>query len=206
MPYKPADNYIAQFTTQRSDTGARADADATPIATATRNGSDDESFALTVTQMDTGRYKVTGTIPESYAAGDVVQISVAATVNEVAGVAVIDSFVIDAKRLVDLHDFNPAGEQVDVGAMAGSTSAAAALAANIAYLDAPVSSRSTFDPAGHAVLVGAFSQGVTIEGIWTDSERSQIRRRLALDGQQQTPSASGDLADILLILQAGART
>ena len=120
MSYKPAGSYYGQFTTQRVDTGVATDADALPGATATRNGTDDGAFALTVAKIDTGRYKVTGTIPAGYAAGDVVQVSVAATVAAVTGKAVIDSFVVDAKRNADLHDFDPAGDQVDVGSVGGT--------------------------------------------------------------------------------------
>lgn len=104
MPYKPNDPYYAEFCTQRFDTGAATNADATPTATANRNGADDAGFVLTVANIDAGRYKVSGTIPNGYAAGDVVSISVAATVNSVAGKAVVDSFVLDSKRVGDLQD------------------------------------------------------------------------------------------------------
>ncbi len=180
MLYRPGDSYHALFTTQRSDTGAAADADATPSATATCNGADDSGFTLTVTNLATGRYKVAGTIPSGYAAGDVVQISVTATVNSVSGVAVIDSFIVDDKRLADLADFDPtstgvnvvswAGAAVSLGAaselpavdaqaLSDSSAAAAAVAANIDYLDAAVSSRSTFDATGDEVLVGSLTAG-----------------------------------------------
>lgn len=89
---KASDSYYGEFVTSRADTGAATDADTTPTATATKNGVDDATFTLTVTKIDTGRYKVTGTVP-SYTAGDIVQISVAATVNSVAGKGVIDEFV-----------------------------------------------------------------------------------------------------------------
>lgn len=94
---KASSSYFAEFCTQRFDTGAATDADATPTATATKNGSDDGAFSLTVTKIDTGRYKITGTVP-AYTAGDLVQISVAATVNSVSGKAVIDEFQIVSAR------------------------------------------------------------------------------------------------------------
>ena len=98
MGYMPNSAYVGEFTTQRFDTGAATDADSLPTVTANKNGTDDATFsaALTVAKIDTGRYKVTGTVPVTYAAGDVVNISVAATVNSVAGKAVIDSFVVVA--------------------------------------------------------------------------------------------------------------
>ena len=107
MSYKPSGPYYGQFTTQRFDTGVATDADSLPVATATHNGTDDAAFSLTVVKIDTGRYKVSGTIPAGYAAGDVVQISVAASVNSVSGKAIVDSFVVDSKRNADLNDFDP---------------------------------------------------------------------------------------------------
>lgn len=102
--YKPGDGYCKEFVTSDPATGAARDADSLPAATANRNGADDGAFALAVARLDTGRYKVTGTIPSGYASGDVVNVSVAATVNAVAGKAVIDTFVLDGKRVSDLHD------------------------------------------------------------------------------------------------------
>ena len=104
MSYKPNDPYYAEFCTQRFDTGAATNADALPVATANHNGTDDAGFVLTVTNIDAGRYKVTGTIPNTYAKGDVVSVSVAATVNSVAGKGIVDSFVLDSKRVGDLQD------------------------------------------------------------------------------------------------------
>lgn len=115
MSFKPGDPYHTQFTTQRFDTGEACDADETPVAVAARNGVDDDTFSLLVEQVATGRYRVSGTIPEDYAAGDVVHTIVTATVNEVPGTAVIDAFVLDGKRLADLHDFDPAAESVIPG-------------------------------------------------------------------------------------------
>lgn len=99
---KPGDAYSGQFTTQSFETGAATDADSLPVATATRNGADDGSFVLTVAKLDTGRYKVTGTVPAGYAAGDVVRVSVAATVDGVAGKGIVDGFVVDTARASEI--------------------------------------------------------------------------------------------------------
>lgn len=85
--------YCAAFCTQRFDTGAATDADVLPTATAYRNGVAD-AWALTVANVTTGLYKVTGTVP-AYTQGDYVQVVVSATVNAVAGKAVIDSGVVE---------------------------------------------------------------------------------------------------------------
>lgn len=104
MSYKPSDPYCKEFTTANPSTGAAQNADSLPVATANRNGTDDAAFVLTVTNLDTGRYKITGTVPNTYAKGDVVNVTVAATVNSVAGKACVDTFVLDSKRVGDLND------------------------------------------------------------------------------------------------------
>lgn len=101
MSYKPGDAYYGLFVTSSFTTGAATNADTTPVATATKNGADDSSFALTVTNLDTGRYKVTGTIPSGYVSGNAVAISVAATVGGVAAKGILDQFLIDKYRLSD---------------------------------------------------------------------------------------------------------
>ena len=98
MSYRPGDTIWEEFTTQQFDTGSAADAKALPSATLVRNGAD-TGITLTVAKVDTGRYTVTGAIPETYAGGDKVQIAVAATVTnsgggDVAGKSIIASFVL----------------------------------------------------------------------------------------------------------------
>lgn len=102
MTYKPGGSYVAEFVTSTPSTGAAVNADSLPTATAMHNGTDDGTFTLTVTNMDTGRYMVTGTVP-AYSAGDVVQVSVAATVAGIAGKAVIDNFQIDSSFPSDTY-------------------------------------------------------------------------------------------------------
>lgn len=102
MIYKPSDSYYKEFTTQRFDTGVVTDADSLPSASATKNGTADGSFSLTVTNLATGHYKVDGTVPGGYVTGDVVNITASATVNSVAGKQVVDTFIIDSSRNADL--------------------------------------------------------------------------------------------------------
>jgi hypothetical protein len=106
--YKPSDSYAKVFCTSSPTTGAAQNADSTPTATANRNGTDDGTFALTVTNIDTGRYKITGTIPSGYAEGDVVCVSVAATVSSIAGKAVVDTFNVTTKAGYSLTQTFPA--------------------------------------------------------------------------------------------------
>lgn len=114
MSRKPGDSYYTEFTTANFSTGVAQTADSLPVATANHNGTDDGAFALTVTLIDTGRYKISGTVPSSYAAGDTVIISISATVGGVAGKGAVDSFMIDAKRVSDLNDVSNALIQSDL--------------------------------------------------------------------------------------------
>lgn len=161
MSYRPGDAYYGEFTTCSSATGGAQNADAVPVATATRNGADDASFILTVTNLDPGRYRVSGTIPASYARGDSLQVSVAATVGGVAGKAVVDSLVLDSKRVGDLADYagaDTAGTATLLGRLSSQR------ATNLDNLDASVASRAptsllppnltnlAIDPAGRVDL------------------------------------------------------
>lgn len=150
MSYRPGDSYYGEFTTCNPATGAAQNADAPPAATATRNGADDAGFALTVSNLDSGRYRVSGTVPAGYARGDSVQISVAATVAGVSGKAVIDAFVADTKRVGDLNDAAAAPGVVQIRQELDANST------RLANLDAAVSSRSTYagsDTPGTATLL-----------------------------------------------------
>jgi hypothetical protein len=96
MPYLSGGDYYDEFTTAHPVTGAATDADTTPTAIATHDGVDDPSFVLTVTRLDIGVYKVAGTVPATYQAGDFVQIRATATVAGITGTGVVGRFQIDA--------------------------------------------------------------------------------------------------------------
>lgn len=236
MMLKPSDAYTAQFTTQHPDTAVATDADNLPNAIATRNGTDDGTFTLTVTNLATGRYKITGTVPATYTAGDIVQIVVNATVATTAANAIVDQFIIDTKRISDLSDFDASTQAVNVGQWAGENISSTDFTL-LEHLDADISTRSSFDPSTHFVTVDditpsalaeffttnsgtTFSAAITgslvkeiVDNIitdtssadWTTTERQQIRHRLGIDGQTNTPSNNGDLSDIKTILQAATR-
>ncbi len=236
MMLKPSDAYTAQFTTHATETGAPTNADTLPTANATRNGTDDAGFVLTVTNLATGRYKITGSVPASYVEGDLVQIVVNATVDSTSDTAIVDHFIIDSKRISDLVDFNPASQSVNVGKWADVNVSVTDFGV-LSNLDATVSSRSTFDPSSDSVLVESLTTnaladffttntgstfiaaiaGSLVKEIvdnittnsgssdWTDTEKQQIRYRLCLDGDTNSPATNGDLTDIKTILQAATR-
>ena len=84
MGYRPGDSYTALFTTTVAG-GAAGNADSLPTVVANHNGTDDSTFtaALTVANLDAGRYSVTGTVPAGYAGGDTVTIVAVAVIGGV---------------------------------------------------------------------------------------------------------------------------
>ncbi len=87
MSVRSAQSVTVSFTTQRFDTGAATNADSTPTGTLVVNGTDNGA-SVTVTNVDAGRYKAAVTLP-TLAIGDIVELSIAATVNSVVGKAII---------------------------------------------------------------------------------------------------------------------
>lgn len=96
MTLRPGDTWWGEFITSSPTSGAASDADSLPVCTASRNGSD-TTIAVTVTGVDTGRYKATMACDGTWVAGDWITVSAAATVNGVAGKGVVDNFVMDTK-------------------------------------------------------------------------------------------------------------
>lgn len=105
----------AVFATSSPVTGAATSADSTPTGTLYVNGTADAA-TVTVTNITTGRYKAAVTLP-TLAAGDVVDIHIAATVGGIAGGGVVWSAAADTKRLSDTLS-------ADVVAISGDSAAA----------------------------------------------------------------------------------
>ena len=99
MTYVPGDSYSKRFTTRIFATGVRDDADSTPTVDIEYNGAAADDWPLTVTNVTTGVYRVTGAIPSTCAAGKPVDINISATVNSVDDTALLDHFVVDASRV-----------------------------------------------------------------------------------------------------------
>jgi len=123
MIYKPNGAFYAEFSTTKPSTGAAQNADALPTVTATKNGSDDATFTLTAANLATGRYKITGTVPAGYVSGDRFQVSVAATVDTVAGNAVIGDYLVDTSYSSDNYSRlgSPVGASVSADIAAVGT-------------------------------------------------------------------------------------
>jgi hypothetical protein len=175
MSFKPSDPYSKEFVTSSPTTGAATNADATPVATADLDGSGTGAMALTVVNLDTGRYKVTGTIPTGRVRGDVLNVSVAATVGGVAGKAIVDTQVLDSKRVGDLNDSAYAGgavasvtAPVTAGTVTDKTGySLAAAGLDAVMVEAGVNARQALSPilaAAAGVLSGAGSGTIIIKG------------------------------------------
>lgn len=105
MSVRTGQSVTVEFPTQRFDTGAATNADSTPSGTLVLNGVDNGA-SVTVTNVDTGRYKAAVTLP-TLAVGDIVELYISATVNSVAGKAIVwrdtKDVVIDSAGLVDAN-------------------------------------------------------------------------------------------------------
>ena len=211
--FRPGDSFYGEFTTANPSTGAAANADSLPVATANHNGSDDASFVLTVANIDTGRYKITGTVPGGYAKGDVVNITVAATCSGVAGKARVDGFTIDSKRVGDLNDspYN-GGAVVSVTApvtVGTNSDKTGYTLGSFGFTVAPTASAnaSAVVSAMASSPVGSVANltGITLDPATVSASASPTASVFTVSG---LPSglASGDLTGMSLIFQTGNRT
>ncbi len=102
MSVRSAQSVTIDFTTQRFDTGAATNADSTPAGTLVVNGTDNAA-TVTITNVTTGVYKAAVTLP-TLAVGDICELRIAATVNSVAGSAVVwrdtKDIVVDSSGVV----------------------------------------------------------------------------------------------------------
>jgi hypothetical protein len=99
---KSAQAITAVFTTSSPTTGAATNADSLPTGAIYINGTVNAA-AVTITNIDAGRYKAAVTLP-ALSAGDVVDLSISATVGAVAGKGVVWSAVGITKRVSELVD------------------------------------------------------------------------------------------------------
>lgn len=140
MVRKPGDSYHGEFTVCNPQTGGAVAADSLPVASAAVNGVADAAFVLTVAAIEIGRYSITGTVP-AYSAGDIVVISVAASVDTVPGKGVVDRFTIDTAlpgenaTAIEALPVPPTAAQNRAEMDSNST--------KLGYLDALISSRAT---------------------------------------------------------------
>lgn len=88
MSVKAGETFAEQFTTHNLTTSAAQNADALPVATFVKDGVD-TAEVVTVTNVSTGVYKFSVTVPADYADGARVAVRVAATINGTAVVGTV---------------------------------------------------------------------------------------------------------------------
>lgn len=98
--YQPGNTAIVEFTISNS-AGAAANADSLPTGILARNGLD-TATAVTITNVDTGRYRASVPLDPTYVAGDSISISIAATVGGVVAKDIVlnDSLYPGASGIV----------------------------------------------------------------------------------------------------------
>jgi len=101
--YKPGDSYYNEFIVTSPVTGAAVNFDGAPAPTATITVNCVDDVTLTITNIDTGRYKITGTLSAAYTVDAVLQIVVSGTVAGIAVKAVVDSFKLSSGTLNDIY-------------------------------------------------------------------------------------------------------
>lgn len=87
MSVRSGQSVTVEFTTRVWSTGVGTNADSLPTGTLVVNGTDNAA-TVTVTNVDTGRYKAAVTLP-TLAVGDVVELMIAATVSSIADKAIV---------------------------------------------------------------------------------------------------------------------
>lgn len=102
MYLAPGETYRGQFAVHRIDTGAASDADSLPTAAAYKNGTLDGAYTITVTNITTGLYKVSGAVPSGYVVGDTIEVAVSYAVNAVSQVQCLPLNKVDAGYHADI--------------------------------------------------------------------------------------------------------
>lgn len=92
--YRPGQSFVLEFITSGA-AGVAVNADSLPTASLAKNGIDDGAVTLVVVNIDAGRYKITGTIPISYAAGDSISVNRNATISSVVTKAIVLNAALD---------------------------------------------------------------------------------------------------------------
>ena len=93
--YRPGDNYYQQFNTNNVS-GISTNTDSTPWGTLVKNGVDDFTSYVFITNVDIGRYTVSGTIPSTYVYGNYVNLAISGQVAGILSKATLSLGVLDA--------------------------------------------------------------------------------------------------------------
>lgn len=167
MITKPGDTVTIDFTTQTAATGALTNADSLPTGTVSKNGTDDGTVTVTVSNKATGRYNASFTVPVAYVAGDEVDLYIAATVATIAGGGVVWRATIDTKRVSDLND---------ASAPLDSAATQAAAAAALTSYDPPTKAEME----ARTLLAASYATATAVAAVKTDTGNLVTRIPAAL--------------------------
>lgn len=103
--YRPGDIFYTQFTTNNAS-GTSINADVTPWGTMNKNGVDDTSVRVFVTNVDIGRYTISGTIPLTYIKGQSTGVIVSGYVSSTLTKQYFNFGQLDSKLVGDTPDVN----------------------------------------------------------------------------------------------------
>ena len=93
--YQPGSIYYQQFNTNNIS-GISTNTDSTPWGTLVKNGIDDFTSKVFITNVDTGRYTVSGTIPITYSFGNYINLTISGQVNSLLSKATLSLGVLDS--------------------------------------------------------------------------------------------------------------
>ena len=102
--YKAGQTYYTEFTTH-NEANNLTNADALPTAAAYKNGILDAGFVLTVANISTGLYSITGTVPVGYADDDRVSIFVTCAISGATKGGIVDQITVVSSDLSDIEAF-----------------------------------------------------------------------------------------------------
>jgi len=154
--YRPGDNYYQQFTTFNIS-GISTNTDSTPLGTMVKNGADDFGPKVFVTNIDTGRYTASGTIPPTYAYGNSVNLVVSGQVAGNLSKGIISLGVLDA-----YVSALPAGTTVSVTGGAPANFLPPAATVSVTGVIPLVSLVTTTTTVTNPVSANSFTAGLTV--------------------------------------------
>jgi len=130
MSYKPGDTFWKIFPTT-DEVGMAVVPDAAPTGKLYKNGTHDAAVTVTVTNIETGLYSATCTIPGSYSPGDVIEVvafiaTSLGTAKQPVDVAVLDKRVNDIVN--SANKVSPADASIAAATFAAGAIDAAAIA------------------------------------------------------------------------------
>lgn len=122
---KPGNTYAGRFYVSDPTTGGSVDADSLPTGSLIRNGDVDGAVTVTISNITTGIYKYSCTVPSSYTAGDIVLIQISGELDSVAFAGAVESRTV-------IQDYSPQATEIWAYSARTLTSTAAEIAATVA--------------------------------------------------------------------------